>query len=780
MKTLSKIFYSMTLALITSAFFATTAWAEIISVTVKDSKTKESVEFATVELLNEKDSVIAGGITDAKGFINLPGTVNSGKIRIQFLGYKTFETPVTNKDLGTVFLEEDEKELAEVTVTGQTRTTKIDRDVTVITKELKAGTATARELLGKLNGVQYNPYDQSITVNGKSNILILVDGIEKDQNMAKTLSPDRIARVEVIKDPVGKYAADGYSAVINIITRKDYSGFDININTNPMFNFITPRGNNTFIQEGTNVNILYTYKKLNLYATGYNWAGKLRIPIVSERRYGDLSVMTPPMDYKNPNMNTSFGNNNFSIGGDYTLKPENTIALEINYNGNTQKANLLSDLTTSLNNVPVSESQFTNNTRNTGDALQATLTYHGKWGEKSRFEGDLRYRHSTPANYSDYTQGAMHSDSYNTQAENFYRLNLDYTYQFSPKFSAEIAYGAIIDNFNLYQNNQTLKQRQARNRPSFYLTYSPAKQWSIKAGAMVEFYSQTFMELKQSQTGFLPYVNIMYKPSDKFSVIAKYQATPNYPDINSLSPFTVQTDSLTWSMGNPNLQASNYKVVSLDINFLRFFNVQPFFDFDSRNSQQYLYEENGQYYQSPVNANFKKLGVNVNFRIPFKKYFFWQNFLQMSNAWISYNDASNKQLSCIFTSMLLYNQPKWDAAAGIGIQKMITKWGTLQGYNGGGNDIPLMMIQKNLFKKRLSLTLIYVPPIKEGFLRYSQDSMTKTPNYYAFNSAGLKLLNNLMILQINYHFNSGKQINVKKSSLDNDNNVKQKSGGIGL
>jgi len=762
------------------ALLSAGAAAETISVTVKDSKTKESVEYATVELLNEKDSVIAGGITNAKGYIDLPGTVNSGKIRIQFLGYKTYEAAVSNKDLGTVFLEEDEKELAGVTVTGQTRTVKIDRDVTVITKELKAGTATARELLGKLSGVQYNPYDQSIAVNGKSNILILVDGIEKDQNMAKTLSPDRIARVEVIKDPVGKYAADGYSAVINIITVKDFSGIDVNINTNPMFNFITPRGNNVFIQEGTNVNILYTYKKLNLYATYYSWAGKLRLPIAAEKRYGDISVMTPPFDYKNPNFSPTFAANTISFGGDYTLNPKNTLAFEINYNGNTQKTTANSDLTTYYNNIAIGESHFTNNTRNTSNPLQATLTYHGKWSEKSHFEGDLRYRHSTPTNFSDYTQGEMYSSSYNTQVENFYRLNLDYTYQFNPKFSAEIAYGAIIDNFNFYQNNQTLTQHQVRNRPSFYLTYSPAKQWSMKAGAMVEFYNQTFMDLKQSQTGFLPYVNIMYRPSDKFSMTAKYQATPNYPSINSLAAFETQTDSLTWTMGNPYLKASNYKVVSLDINFLRYFNVQPFFDFDSGNNQQYLYEANGQYYQSPVNANFKKLGANVNFRIPFKKYFFWQNFFQMSNAWISYNDASNKQLSYIFNTMLIYNQPKWDAAAGIGLQKMITKWGTLQGYNGGGNDIPLMMLQKNLFKKRLSLTLIYVPPIKEGFLRYSQDSMTKTPNYYAYDSGGLKLLNNLMILQINYHFNSGKQVSVKKSSLDNDNNVKQKSGGLGL
>ena len=92
----------------------------------------------------------------------------------------------------------------------------------------------------------------------------------------------------------------------------------------------------------------------------------------------------------------------------------------------------------------------------------------------------------------------------------------------------------------------------------------------------------------------------------------------------------------------------------------------------------------------------------------------------------------------------------------------------------------MLMLQKSFLKKKLSCTFIYVPPIKEGFLKYSQDNMTQTPTYYSLNQAGLGILQNLMLFQINYHFNSGKQINVKKSSLDNDNSTKQKSGGFGL
>jgi len=115
--------------------------------------------------------------------------------------------------------------------------------------------------------------------------------------------------------------------------------------------------------------------------------------------------------------------------------------------------------------------------------------------------------------------------------------------------------------------------------------------------------------------------------------------------------------------------------------------------------------------------------------------------------------------------------------AGVMLQKMITKYATLQGYNQGGNDIPAIMLQKNLFKQKLSLMLLYIPPlVNDGFLKSTQSNLTKTPDYYAFQSAGLKLLNNLTLFQITFHFNQGKQVKVTKSSLDDDTTTKRKSG----
>ena len=766
MKTYKRLILSNVLLFVVTALFA--AEAPDVSVTVRDSKTKEAIGFATVELLNAKDSVITGGITNDKGFLTLPCTIDSAKIRIQYLGYKTYQATVANKNIGTVLMDEDAQLLKEVTVTGSARTTKIDRDIFVITKEMKEGTALSRELLGKLNGVIYNPIDQSIMVNGSTNILILIDGIEKDQNMAKTLSPDRIDKVEIIKDPVGKYAADGYRAVINIITKKDYSGIDVTANTNPMFNFTNYNSSpSAFLQENSTINILYNYKKIDIYGGYWGNYFSAHLPTESAKQYGDLLVTTPPMNNKYPTSTIQGNYNTFWMGGDYLINPDNTLSLDLHYNGNVNKNTSKSDLTSFLNGTPISKSQSENYSRNTGDALQTTLTYHAKWDKKSNFEANFRYQYSTPTNRTSFVQDAMQNESYNTQGENFYRLNLEYNYQFTDIFSMNIAYGFILDNFRLHQNNQTLKQNQVRNRPSIYLSYAPFKQLNMKVGGTVEFFHQTYQNINQIYTAFLPFVNVQYSPISKFSVTAKYHAWPTYPDIGQLSPFMAQMDTLTWSVGNPDLKPANYQEASLQFNILQRFTIEPFYAFDHSNIQQYLWENDNQFFQSNINANkFKIYGLRINFTYPLLKMLYWQNYMDLENVHLSYTDVSNKGTKFQLVSTLVYNMQKWNGMAGAGLQKICTKNPILQGYNMSGSDALFLLIRKNFFKNKLNCGFLYSLPVT--FLQSTNDTKIQTPTYYSFASSGFDLLKNAIIFQLTYHFSTGKQINVKKSSLDDE------------
>jgi hypothetical protein len=738
----------------------------------------------SLSLLDKDSTEVTGNVSDEKGGFNLSAPSGDYLLRFSFIGFQTQEIQLKNlvKDieLGEVEMKESAVELSGVTVNGNARTAKIDRDVYVITKELKSGVTLSRDLLGRLNGVVYNPYDQSISVNGKTNILILVDGIEKDQNMAKTMSPDRIDRVEVVKDPTGKYASDGYSAVINIITKKDYAGIDVNVNANPMFNFFNKdKSSSPYIQGNGSTNIQYSYNKISLYGGFYSQYGSLHIPSDYTKRYGDLLISTLPIDYKHPNATMKQSWNAVWLGGSYFFSADNSLSIGLNYNNNFNKPNMSYDLSSYRNQTLLSTSHATSLSHNTGDDKQATLTYNGKWGKNSTVEADFRYKHSTPTNSSTYIQDAINSTSANKQKEDYYRLNLDYTYQFVPSFSMNLGYGSIIDNQKLLQNDSTLKQNQLRNRVWLYGNWAPSTKWNMKVGGIVEFYNQTYQGEGLTYTAWMPFANIQYKPLDNLNLIAKYHAwSPAYPNIGQLSPFTAQMDSLSWSVGNPALQPSNSQEVSLEINLFKRFRIEPYYDFDPSNMQQYHWENSGQYYLSTVNANkWRKYGVSASFNYQIKKPLIWQFYANLNNTEMSYNGISNQQFAYQFNTFFYYSLEKLDGAAGIGMQKNIFKNAMLQGYSNNNNDIVLIMLQKNFFKKRLSCSFIYMPPVKL-FVQYEMNNVVNTPAYSETSRMGVGLLKNIMMLQINYHFSSGKQVNVKKSSLDNEQSAPKQGGGL--
>jgi hypothetical protein len=776
---MTKRLFLSVFALISCTFIFAAKNAADISATVKDSQTKAPIEFATVELLSAKDSLLLGCITDSKGYFEVTPPQKTTKIRIRFMGYKSYEVAFKDRDLGTILMEEDAKQLDEVSVKGNARQNKIDRDVFTITKELRAGTASSSELLGKLNGVNFNRYDKSISVDGKTNVLILIDGVEKDQQMAKNLSPDRIERIEIIKDPVGKYATDGYSAVINIVLKKDYSGVDFFISNTAFFDVVNTNGKFPFAQDYGNMNLTYTYKKFDFYISGWGYGGNMALPFEYTKTYGAITSTTPPFNYTDPNSVIRNRNASISIGGDYTLAKDHTLSAEVNYYGDHENDNIWYDLTNSINGTTINENSSTTQNRSNTDQWQTTLTYNGKFNDKSSLESDLRYSHNGNVNNSEFQQDAFESNSHINKNTDYVRFNGTYTYQFTPTFSTDLGYGYVGQNSVSKQGDSTFTYKEMRNRFSLYVNYQPAKQWRLKAGGILELYTQKYQGDDRAQSALMPYLNIQYIPSQKFNVIAKYHASANYPGIDQLSPFKTAIDSLMWSIGNPALKTAIYQTAGLEFHIMNAITIEPYYNFDNNHIATYINKEGNLYYSGNVNASYyDRYGVQLNFTIPLAKTLFWQNWMDIFNNHISYNDEGTTQHNFNFNSTLVYVNQKAGINAGLAIQKQMYKEAAIQGYTSDNNDLAIFFLQKALMKQKLNITLMFMPPIKMG-MKYEQDNLTQAAQYYQLSSTSLNVIKNLVFLEINYHFNAGKQVTKKSPQTDQDE-VKKKSGGFGL
>ena len=207
---------------------------------VADSTTKQPLSFATVTLLNIKDSsAVSGGLTDIKGAFNIPN-VRTGKyiLKIAYMGYKSIIYPQVikpgNKEIivGPFLLASNATTLGEVVVIGQKAPVVVKTDTVEFTavnfKTEKND--VVEEMIKKLPGVQVDK-DGNIQAHGKDVTKVMVDGkpfFGNDPKLAtQNLPAEMIDKIQVIdqKSDQAQFTKidDGQSEkVINIITKLGY------------------------------------------------------------------------------------------------------------------------------------------------------------------------------------------------------------------------------------------------------------------------------------------------------------------------------------------------------------------------------------------------------------------------------------------------------------------------------------------------------------------------------------------------------------------------------
>ena len=207
---------------------------------VADSTTKQPLSFATVTLLNIKDSsAVDGGLTNIKGEFNIPN-VRTGKyiLKIAFMGYKSIIYPQViksgNKEIivGPFLLASNATTLGEVVVIGQKAPVVVKTDTiefTAVNFKTEKNDVV-EEMIKKLPGVQVDK-DGNIQAHGKDVTKVLVDGkpfFGNDPKLAtQNLPAEMIDKIQVIdqKSDQAQFTKidDGQSEkVINIITKMGY------------------------------------------------------------------------------------------------------------------------------------------------------------------------------------------------------------------------------------------------------------------------------------------------------------------------------------------------------------------------------------------------------------------------------------------------------------------------------------------------------------------------------------------------------------------------------
>ncbi|OIN55903.1 outer membrane beta-barrel family protein [Arsenicibacter rosenii] len=230
-----RLFIFFPLLLVTADLMAQST-SVILSGLVKESKTKTALPYASVTVMNVRDSTfVTGTITKEDGLFSV-GPVKPGeyRLRISLVGYQTQYQPVlVGKasdflNVGIIDLPEVVSQLSEVVVSAKAEAVaaSMDKKTFTLADNLSQAGGSALEAMKNLPGITVSG-DGQVLLRGSDRVMVLVDGRQTaltgfgNQSGLANIPASAIEKIEIINNPSAKFDANGNAGIINIIFKKE-------------------------------------------------------------------------------------------------------------------------------------------------------------------------------------------------------------------------------------------------------------------------------------------------------------------------------------------------------------------------------------------------------------------------------------------------------------------------------------------------------------------------------------------------------------------------------
>ena len=598
------IFRLSFLLLFLSFTLISTAQQQSILIKVVDAK-YNPVGFANISIVNKIDSTkITNTVTDSIGISKIIlatkanlALKNTYTIKVSAIGYKKYSKDYYINDQSSIAIKltEDPTQLNEVVVKSTKALIRQEDDKSVVDPEALAASSTnAYETVEKVPGV-FIDQDGNIYLNGLSPAGVQINGRDLKMSAAdiaillKSLPPNAIQKIELIRTPSAKYDASGGGGLVNIILMK---GVKIGINGSVNTGFTQGEYGNQYI--GFNLN--NNNDKLSSYVNAqYNNGNDYSITN-TDRILSIDSVLRQEARAVKPNHSVNLG-----YGFGKTIKEK----WELNYDGRmsqnkfdntTNNLSFLRQLSINQNTGNLQSyvnNKGTNNFMNQSFRVKLKLdTVGGEW------VNDVSFNFSKSSTDQNYTNLLLAKNT-STGGEGDYGNDRNYfTYQSDIRkkirgINIESGVKTSVLNFNNNSNYtkniaglispdpfRTSKFHYTEQINAAYLQGS--KTWGpivLKVGSRLE---QTIMQGHQfipkdttfsvNRTDAFPYVylsrKIMMIMNYELRGFLVYRKTISRPSYDYLNPFAKYIDPFLYEVGNPNLKpqfTSNYEAnISVD------------------------------------------------------------------------------------------------------------------------------------------------------------------------------------------------------------------------
>lgn len=771
-----------------------------VSGQVKDAQTNENLPYCKVVALNAKDSIVRGGVTDENGFFRLPLIPGQYKLIISSYGYEndTVQTDPFREDnfLGVFKLENSVLDIDEVKVQASSRIDMLEKDVQIITDQQRMGATAAKNVLDRIAGISYDQYAGTLKVDNDANIMILVNGVEKSQEYVQNLDPKRLIRVETIRDPGGRYGLEGYTAIVNVILKRDYQGSELYIEQMQLVDIVTEHKRLDYINAHIGPTYNFTKNDLNIYGSAFIERGDYKITSESTTGYADGTVVEENAEWRVPNALILEVDANFTLGLDYRINPKHLISFESNLNYLPRRFNQENiNYKTSVysNDSLIDQYDFLTKIQTRTINTYNSFFYIAEFNERTKLNVNFTY-----SNYKDeYTNSTSQEGFYDREEvgvnkKQYTRGYAELDHILSKRMSIQVGYGntwrelkndysvSITDPNTAATADFSSNFRLTDMRHKLYSNYSwkIGKKWSSRIGIAAETSSPKADGQQRNYLIFQPMFDLRYAAGEKINYTLKYRTSSNYPSISETNPFTNLINPRMTSTGNPFLKPSTTHKFSLRVNIMQgLLSIEPYSHYsnntvvnvgelDANNIFNFRYENAKSYTRNGVKLNFSKF---------FKPGIIVQSNLEVYHSQINSSSGTNSFVDWQGEADLIYMFMKTETMLGLKYQREQSKNITGLGYAKGDVDFWLLFYQRPLFKKRASIMVGYFLPLDFG-VGYNQSSHSETTGIVMHTDNDVSLVKNMFLVEFSFRLSKGKSI--KKTEKDIQQEKEDGGGGM--
>ncbi|MBK8877296.1 MAG: TonB-dependent receptor [Haliscomenobacter sp.] len=554
---------------------------------VVQSKGKESLIGANVRLLHIPDSAETYSTTDADGaalFNRLkPGRYS---VVVTYVGYRNEEAEIllkTENVRRVIVLEEEAVALEGVTVTARRPLITQEDDKMIIDPQPIANTSTnTLEILEKTPGL-FVDQDGNIYLTSATPAVVYINGREQRmgaQDIAgilRSLPPDNIQRIEVLRTPSTKYDAASSGGIVNVVLKKGvklgrsgavsmgmnqgvygnrFAGFNVNDSGEKTTYYLRANlSQSDVVEDLTSVRFVTTDSLLRQEAR--------------TRRPGDQGFVGLGMSL-DPNERL-----NFSYDARFNASHSKSAS---------QNLNLLE----TIENKRLSENDNTTQNNSRFFSIQQDLGMQLKLDTiDSEWENKVSYSYNSGSNAQEYSSAfrtpfsaLIEGQGDNAQTRHFLLVQSDLTLQLPRRVKVETGLKSTYQHYDSQADyflragggliGDPSRTNAFRYRETIHAAYAQASKtlpgnFTLKAGTRMEYTHMKGNQTIPSDTSFLikradffPYVYLSRPVIEiaKFELrgFLIYRRTINRPGYQSLNPYIRYVDQYLYETGNPGLQ----------------------------------------------------------------------------------------------------------------------------------------------------------------------------------------------------------------------------------